>query len=488
MKLRVKHGVILVALAVMAGTLVAARGDADRKDEPEELALVRKSGRAFTQIAKQAMPAVVFIQVEKMIEAGVRPNPHSYYNDPSDYFGDDFMRRFFHGFQAPEHQPRQFRQQGQGSGFIISDDGYILTNNHVVGDADKIRVKLHDGREFEATRVGTDPKSEVAVIKIDADDLPCLGMGDSAALEIGEWVIAIGNPFGLAETLTVGVVSAKSRNNIGVADYEDFIQTDAAINPGNSGGPLLNIDGKVVGINTAIYSQSGGYMGIGFAIPINMARNIKEQLVESGKVVRGYLGIHIQDFTPDLARSFGVEEAGGILVSQVQEDSPAEKAGIQQADIIRTLNNEPISSVSAFRNDVSSHRPGSNLQLTITRDNKTFDLTVEAGEMPGEEETAAVESEVYEQLGFTVGALTTEMAEHFGYDLNAGVIVTQIEPDGLAAQVGIRPGTLISSVNQQLVATVEEFKKALAGSESSGLVLLRLQDGRYSRFVALSIE
>jgi len=377
---------------------------------------------------------------------------------------------------------------GQGSGFIISDDGYILTNNHVVGDADKIRVKLHDGREFDAERIGTDPKSEVAVIKIDAEELPYVDMGDSETLEIGEWVVAIGNPFGLSETLTVGVVSAKGRSNIGVADYEDFIQTDAAINPGNSGGPLLNIDGQVVGINTAIYSQSGGYMGIGFAIPINMARAIKEQLVESGKVVRGYLGIHIQDFTSDLARSFGIDESGGILVAGVQPDSPAEKAGLRQADIIRRLGGRPIESVSAFRNDVSGHKPGSKMELTITREGKTFDLTVEAGELPGDEESAISGSEIYEQLGFTVGAMTAEMAERFGYELDEGVIVMQVEPDGPAAQFGIRPGTLITSVNRQLVTSVADFKKALTSSDSTGMVLLRVREGQFSRFVAMSIE
>jgi len=481
--------VMFIGLAVGAIAFAVGAGE---KREPasagDRQAILHGTGKAFTQVAKDVIPAVVFIQVEKTVEAGMQQAPGYYYNNPFDFFGDDFMRRFFHGFETPEYRPRRFRQQGQGSGFIISDDGYILTNNHVVGDADKIRVKLHDGREFDAERVGADPKSEVAVIKIEAENLPFVEMGDSEALEIGEWVVAIGNPFGLSETLTVGVVSAKGRSNIGVADYEDFIQTDAAINPGNSGGPLLNIEGRVIGINTAIYSQSGGYMGIGFAIPINMATAIKEQLVESGKVVRGYLGIHIQEFTPDLARSFGIDEAGGILISEVEPDSPADKAGLRQADIIRKLNDVPVGSVSAFRNDVSAHRPGNRMKLTISRDGKTFDQSVEAGEMPGDEATVVSESEVYDKLGFTVGDLTQEMAERFGYDLNEGVIVTQIEPEGLAARFGIRPGTLITGVNRQRVTTVDEFKKALVPSDSTGVVLLRVREGRFSRFVAIGIE
>ena len=278
--------------------------------------------KGFSGVASKATPAVVFIQVEKQVPAG---NMYSF-NNPFDLFGEDFAERFF-GVprQARPGQPdrrfpnrgRQpmYKQTGQGSGFIISKDGYILTNTHVVGDVDTITVRLADGREFKAKRVGADPRTEVALIKIESEgDLPVLEIGSPEKLQIGEWVIAIGNPFGLKETLTVGVVSAKGRSNIGITDYEDFIQTDAAINPGNSGGPLLNIDGEVVGINTAIYSRSGGYMGIGFAVPIDMAMNIKDQLVANGKVTRGYVGVYLNpgEDTEEMAKSFGRSEAGGV--------------------------------------------------------------------------------------------------------------------------------------------------------------------------------
>ena len=246
--------------------------------ENSDLTILERTSKAFTRIAKKVNPAVVFIQVEKTIKTGQGGSPFGF-NDPFDLFNDDFFRRFF-GHRFPDRGPRAYKQMGLGSGFIISQDGYILTNNHVVGDADKITVRLNDGREFKAKTIGTDPNSDVALIKIDGSkNLPVLPLGDSDALEVGEWVMAIGNPFGLSHTLTVGVVSAKGRNSVGINDYEDFIQTDAAINPGNSGGPLINMKGEAIGINTAIYSKSGGYMGIGFAIPINMVKVIKKQLI-----------------------------------------------------------------------------------------------------------------------------------------------------------------------------------------------------------------
>ena len=301
----------------------------------------------------------MFIQVEKQVPAG-----HMYqFNNPFDLFGDDFAERFFGVPRRPRPDRRapnrnrqpMFKQTGQGSGFIISKDGYILTNTHVVGDVDTITVRLSDGREFKAKRIGADPRTEVALIKIESEgDLPVLEIGDPEKLQIGEWVIAIGNPFGLKETLTVGVVSAKGRSNIGITDYEDFIQTDAAINPGNSGGPLLNIDGKVVGINTAIYSRSGGYMGIGFAVPIDMAMRIKDQLVTSGRVTRGYVGVYLNpgEVTEEMAKSFGRNEAGGVLIAEVEKDGPADKAGIRSGDILTELNGVKI------KGNTSSERCG----------------------------------------------------------------------------------------------------------------------------------
>jgi len=446
--------------------------------------ILEQTGKAFSHVAKLATPAVVFIRVEKVIEAGMR-SPHSY-NDPFGFFGDDMLERFFRYHGQPR---RRFRQEGAGSGFIISKDGYILTNSHVVGDADRIRVKLHDGREFDAKRIGSDERSEVAVIKIEAEGLPTVKLGDSSDLDVGEWVIAVGNPFGLTETVTAGIVSALGRNNIGIADYENFIQTDAAINPGNSGGPLLNIKGEVVGINTAIFSQSGGYMGVGFAIPINMAANIKEQLVKSGKVTRGYLGVYLQALTPDLAETFKLDEdATGILIADVEEDSAAEEAGLQQDDVVIKLNGRDVDDIGRFRNDVSSHPPGSELELTILRRGKQKRIKAVTQALPGEDETSEAITEIYETLGLEVNEVSHEYSDRFGYDLNEGVIVTDVAPDGRAAQAGIRPATLITSVNLQRVRSVAEFNEALEASMETGRVVLRVKLGRYHQYVAIRVD
>jgi len=278
--------------------------------EDENIELLARTSQAIAEIVREAMPAVVFVQVEKTVE-----QRSSFFGGQNPFSNDPFFQRFF-GPQFRQ-RPRKFKQRGQGSGFIMSKDGYILTNNHVVGDADSISVKLADGRKFKAKVIGKDPQSDVAVIKIKASGLPVLPLGNSDALQVGEWVIAIGNPFGLTQTVTVGVVSAKGRSRLGISDYEDYIQTDAAINPGNSGGPLINIHGEAVGINSAIFSRSGGYMGIGFAVPINMAKAVKNQLIKNGKVVRGWLGVVIQEIDEDLAKSFGLKKTEGVLISEV---------------------------------------------------------------------------------------------------------------------------------------------------------------------------
>ncbi len=463
---------------------VAARAD----EEDQAIQVLERASQAFTRVAKQAMPAVVFIKVEKTIEAPQRQGTP--FGDQFDFFGDDFFRHFFGDPRSPRRQtpPRQQRQVGQGSGFIVSRDGYILTNNHVVRDADKITVRLHDGREFEAEHIGGDPQSEVAVIKIDSDDdLPVIAMGDSNILEIGEWVIAIGNPFGLSETLTVGVVSAKGRSGIGLADYEDFIQTDAAINPGNSGGPLLNINGEVIGINTAIFTRSGGYMGIGFAVPINMARAIKEQLVATGEVTRGHLGIMIQELTSELAESFGLKDPRGILIGDVVPDSPADKHGLKQGDILLKRDGREIKDVASFRNEVALTAPGTTIELTIFREGETLKKTIEMGTLDDTKVVTMEKEEAWqEKLGFKVQQLTDETAARFGYELGSGVLVEEVRPHGPAARAGIRPGNLIASINRQPVRTPEEFYQALEAGGNT--VLLQVRDGRHSRFVAIRLN
>jgi serine protease Do len=451
---------------------------------------LRQTSKAFSEVAKEVSPAVVFIQIEKTVQ-----QPNVQFFSPFGQggpFDNDLMRRFF-GMPGQENpqQSQQAPQQriiGQGSGFIISKDGYILTNNHVVGDADKVTVKLLDGREFNAKTVGTDPHSDVAVIKIDAVDLPVLEMGDSDKIEVGEWVVAIGNPFGLSHTLTVGVVSAKGRSSIGIADYENFIQTDAAINPGNSGGPLVDLDGKVVGMNTAIFSQSGGYMGIGFAIPINMARSIKDQLIQSGSVVRGYLGINLQELTPDLAKSFGMKDNKGILIAQVSEGSPAEKAGIKQGDVIIEFNGKPVGPVGSFRNEVALCSPGSKENITVLRNGERKVLTVTVGKLTDKEVAMAGSSHNLEKLGMTVQNLTPELASQFGLDGKKGVVVTQVAQDSAAALAGINPGAMIREVNRKPVENMKDFKKALAEVPENSPVLLLVQEGEYARYVALTTD
>ncbi|MGI9331678.1 MAG: DegQ family serine endoprotease [Gammaproteobacteria bacterium] len=451
---------------------------------------LRQTGKAFASVARSVSPAVVFIQVESRLSAAGSaqlPSP----------FDDEFFRHFF-GDEFPSVPRRdapggERRVMGQGSGFAFapesrhtSDKTYLLTNHHVVANADEIRVKFQDGREFGARIKGADPKSDVAVLEIDATGLPSLPLADSSRLEVGEWVVAIGNPFGLSHTLTVGVVSAKGRTSLGINDYEDFIQTDAAINPGNSGGPLVNLDGEVVGMNTAIFSRSGGYMGVGFAIPINLAKAIADQLVEEGEVTRGYLGIVIQPLTPDLAKSFGLTDTRGILIASVSEGSPAAAAGLRQGDVIVAYRGEPVSDIGGFRNRVAFTRPGAREALTIIRDGGRQEVTVTIGRQTGEERTAQGSAQATETLGLTVRTLTSELAEQFGAEAGQGVVVTQVTPGSIAAQAGIGPGAVIVQVNRKPVSTAVQFKQAVEESRSDRRVLLLIRSGEMQQYLVLS--
>jgi serine protease Do len=476
-------GVLLTIVFVTSGPALAqGRTDA-----------ARQLSKAFSDTAKSAMPAVVSIKVEKTVPADQMMgsgNPFEQFNDPFGGLNDDFLRRFFGG-QMPQRQaPQKYVERGQGSGFIISPDGYILTNNHVVGDVDKITVELKDGRKFtDAKVIGTDPDTEVALIKIPGSDFPVLPMGDSDKIEIGDWVVAIGNPFGLSETVTVGVVSAKGRSDLHIANYESFIQTDAAINPGNSGGPLIDLDGRAIGINTAIYSQAGGYMGIGFAIPINMARAIEEQLKSGGKVVRGYLGLYGQNITPDMAELMGLKSPEGVVVAQVEPGSPADKGGLKGHDVIVEMNGKKVESYDRFRNEIAMMKPGNTVRLNILRDNKPMELTITLGERPST--TVQVEkqdAEPQQSLGITVQNLTKDLADQFKYPVGEGVIVSQVTPGGPAADQGIQAGDLILSVNGQKVNSVSEFADAVRQAKPKGKVLFLLKRGEGSQFVVVPFE
>ena len=458
--------------------------------EDTNITLLDRSAKAFSAVVKKAGPAVVYIGVEKSMPAFGRMGGGQ--NMP-DLFNDPFFQRFFGPqLQHPQRSPRlQHKQRAAGSGFIISRDGLILTNNHVVENADTIKVRLSDEREFTAKVVGTDPQSDVALIKIQGHNLPTLPLGNSDKLEVGEWVIAIGSPFELSQTVTVGVVSAKGRSKIGLNDYENFIQTDAAINPGNSGGPLLNIHGEAVGINTAIFSRSGGYMGIGFAIPINMARSIEQQLQNNGKVTRGWLGVVIQDVNQDLADSFGLEKAEGILVSDVSEDSPAKKAGLQQGDVILTLNGSALDDVSQLRNHIAMTSPGTVITLGIIRDghHKTLRVTIDEQPKNFSQTTrlsrGAGHGSVLEKMGMSLHNLTPELADQFGYKERQGVLIAKVDPNSAAARVGLQAGQLIEEVNKIRVHNLRELKKALNKGKKKHQILLRVRAGEYSQYVVL---
>ncbi len=456
---------------------------------------LRETGKAFASVARAVSPAVVFIQVERRAPApGAMESPFPFGGErwPFDY---DFFRRFFGedfpGIPRREAPEGEGPTVGQGSGFIftaeegVSGKTYILTNNHVVADADEIRVTLQDGRNFAASIKGRDPKSDVAVIDIQASGLPTLPLGDSAKLEVGEWVIAIGSPFGLSHTLTVGVVSAKGRTSLGISDYEDFIQTDAAINPGNSGGPLVNLDGEVVGMNTAIFSGSGGYMGVGFAIPINLVKQIADQLIEKGRVTRGYLGIVIQQLTPELAESFDVAQTPGILIARVVEDSPAAKAGLQEGDVIVAFRDESVKDVGRFRNRVSLTAPGSREELVVIRDGRRLTVSVTIGHLSEEELIAQGRVERTEELGLTVQTMSEELAEQFGAEPGEGVVVTAVATGSIAARAGIGPGDIIVQVDRKPVQTASEFKRAVKASRDKRRILLLVRRADMQQYVVL---
>ncbi len=479
---------ITMALALGAVLLVMTAG-ACLAGEKEDIALLDKTGKAFAAVVKKAKPAVVYIGVEKSVKAMHGPNPFDFFNDP--FFERFFGPQFRHP-QVPKQRQRQYKQRGAGSGFIISKDGYILTNNHVVEDADKITVRLSDEREFKAKVIGTDPQSDVALIKIDGKNLPVLPLGDSDKIQVGEWVIAIGNPFELYQTVTVGVVSAKGRNRMGISEYENYIQTDAAINPGNSGGPLLNIHGQAIGINSAIFSRSGGYMGIGFAIPINMVKKIEKQLLKSGKVTRGWLGVVIQDLNEDLAKSFDLKTSKGVLISQVNPDSPAGKAGLKDGDVVVAIDGKPVEDTASLRNIIAMTAPGTELVLKVIREGKTYSIPVTIGEQPADFSSMGkgigrVQTPL-SKFGLSLQDLTPELADQFGYKKGQGVLIASVEPDSPAAEVGLQPGQLIEEVNKMRVHKLSDIRRAIKKSRLKKQVLLRVRAGEFSRYVVLRAE
>lgn len=439
----------------------------------------------FTAVAKHAIPAVVSIQVK--IPAKQSTSFFGSGQDNFEFFGnEDFFQRFF---GTPRNENKQEQQQtvGQASGFIISQDGNILTNSHVVRDATEISVILNDGREFKGKLVGVDPNTDVALVKIEADNLSYLKLANSDDVEIGQWAIAIGNPLGLQASLTVGVISAKGRYNLDLASIEDFLQTDAAINRGNSGGPLLNIDGEVMGMNTAIVANmgTGGYMGIGFAIPSNILNHVVEQLLKTGSVTRGFLGITLQAIDSDLAQAFGLKNLQGALVADVSKGSPAEKAGLKQGDVIQTYNHKPVTNMGALRNAIALMSPGTRVTLTVLREGKTVEIPVVIGEYPTTTPVAAVKND--NQLGFEVQDLTPDLGRSLGLTEDKGVVITKVDPNSAAAWAGLKKGAIISAINQKRVETVEQFNTVLKDMPHGRPVLLLIKQGDAIRFISLKV-
>jgi serine protease Do len=434
---------------------------------------------------------VVGIKADKVYIQQYSNMPFWFHDDPS--FNDDFFEKFFgrpRQRQRQRQQPRQRKvtQPVQGSGFIVTDDGYILTNNHLVGEAENVRVQLADDREVKAKVIGADPESDVALVKIEENDLPYLKLADSDALEVGEWVVAIGSPFGLSHTVTAGIVSAKGRSGVGIATYEDFIQTDAAINPGNSGGPLLNLDGKVVGINTAIISRSGGNMGIGLAIPVNMAKAIYEQLITEGKVVRGYMGVRLQKLTPELAENFGLEGSKGAIITKVMKDSPAEEAGIKFEDIIIEFQEKPVENSRDLMKRVAMLTPGTEVELVVWRNGEKKTLTIELGERPNRDGlTVDDKPTTVDDLGLDVKDLSDELASRLGYEDLEGVVVVEVRRGSVAQQKGIELGMLIMKVGRVEVSNTRDFYREIKKINKGETVVLLVTDGEQKRFVTLEV-
>jgi len=434
-------------------------------------------------IAEAAMPAVVNISTTQKVKWRRRrpplPTPGPSPFGEGDPF-EEFFRRFFGEVPPPS------QQCSLGSGFIISEDGYMITNNHVIDDANKITVRLSDKEEYQAKVIGLDDKTDIALIKISAKHpLPTVPLGRSADLRVGDWVVAIGNPFGLEETVTAGIVSAKGRV-IGAGPYDDFIQTDASINPGNSGGPLLNLKGEVVGINSAIFSQSGGNIGIGFATPIDLAKSVVAQLKDKGKVTRGWLGVVIQDVTPELAKSFHLPEPMGALIAKVTKGGPADKTGLERGDVITALNGTPIKDSHELSALVAATPVGERVEITVLREGKEKTYTVKLGELTDQPAKAEGGEESGEHWGITVANLSSEITRRFQLDRDqTGVVVTDVDADSPAALAGIQLGDIIQEVNRQPVESVNDFTKAIADAKDQDTLLLLVQRGDASTFFAL---
>ncbi|MDD4908522.1 MAG: Do family serine endopeptidase [Candidatus Omnitrophota bacterium] len=494
-KNKTTYFLIILTVGLIAGLVIAGRFSPMGPSKAESVEPIPETAQgiegAVINVASTTGRAVVAVSTEHtqhLSKGGARKFS---FEDPSgnNSFGGDPFDRFFDDFFGG--MPRKFKQQGMGSGVIIDERGYILTNEHVINGVDKITVKLSDGREFKAELKGKDVRSDLAVIKIDAADLPVAKLGDSDTIKIGQWVVAIGNPFGFVmdnpePTVTAGVISALHRSLGQVLarnrDYSNLIQTDAAINPGNSGGPLVNLRGEVIGINVAIFSTTGGYQGIGFAIPVNTAKKVLNQLIEGKKILYGWLGVTVQDVNEKLAKYFALEQNQGVLVSKVLKDGPAQKGGIKEGDIIIKIDGQPVANAKNLVSAVTRMSIGRKAGLTIIRDKKESVLQVEIGERPEDLEKVSQAKDLPAAdiwRGIKVAAITEELAGQFDLENQKGVVVTGVEGDSLAEEAGIIPGDIIVGIDRNAIANLADYRKALTNAAPGADVLIKTLRGYF---------
>jgi serine protease Do len=475
----------------LSRTTASVQKETQKTAEPQKTAppqqMMDDISRLFEQSAQKVSPSVVAITAEQVVQAQQSPfgMPDEAFKD---FFGEDFFKRFFG--QTSQEQKRTVRSLG--SGVIVSSDGYVLTNNHVVANADKLFVVIGDKQNFPAQVVGTDPQTDVAVIRIDVKDLPAAALGNSDAVNVGQWVIAIGNPFQLMHTVTAGIISAKGRSSVGLADYEDFFQTDASINPGNSGGALADLNGNVIGINTAIASPSGGNIGIGFAIPINMAKQVMQSLISKGKVVRGYIGVLPQDIDENLAKAFSLKSTAGVLVGDVTPKGPADQAGIKRSDVILSFDGKKVENATQLRLMIADTAPKTSVKVSLLRQGKTMDVTVILAERPKTPQEQAPEQEppggqTSEKLGLSLQELTPDIASHLGYEKEKGTLVADVAPGSPAEDAGLQHGDLIKEVNRAPVQSVKDFEQTIKSYKGGDVVALLVRRGPATLFAGIKI-
>jgi len=434
------------------------------------------SRTGFAPVVKGVLPDVVNISTSKVVKASEQQQQFDMPDGMPPFFQQFFGQQFGPNSEGHSMKPRDQREDSLGSGVIVSPDGYILTNNHVIDGATDVRVTFADKRQLKATVIGSDPKTDIAVLKVDGSGFPAITIGDSSKVQVGDYALAIGDPFGVGQTVTMGIISALNRGNLGIEDYEDFIQTDAPINPGNSGGALINDRGELVGINTAILSHgSGGNEGIGFAIPINMARGVMSQILDHGKVNRAYLGIMVQDITPGISKAMNLKDMKGVLVGDVSPSGPAQRSGVQRGDVILEVNGKPMEDSRELRNTISMMDPTATVHLKLLRSGTPTDVSVKLGELPTDKEQAKTEEGSSEKAldGVTVENLDAQSAKQLGLPAAAaGVVVTDIDPSSPLAAAGLRRGDVIQEVNHQPVKNVAQLEEAMRKAGNNPLLLV----------------